>query len=92
MAHTQNAVVVTEDGIVHMIVIPDDDSQLSDPAFNPAGHTHLRVPHNPAADPVAAAADLHPAMNVRMPSPAALAQSPDAHPAVSISPGNATAA
>jgi hypothetical protein len=67
MAHTQDAVVVDATGVVHMVVIPDDDSQLADPAFNPPGHTHLRVSHNPAADPVATASALHPAMNVRMP-------------------------
>jgi hypothetical protein len=78
MAHTQDAVIVDSSGVVHMVVIPDDDAQLSDPAFNPPGHTHLRVPWPPREgqhpDPVQAARHLHPEHNVRMPPPAVLAQ------------------
>lgn len=45
MAHTLNALVYDPaTGIVQMAVIPDDDSQLSDPAFNPPGMVHVRVP------------------------------------------------
>jgi hypothetical protein len=45
MAHTVDAVVYDPaTGYLQMIVIPDDDRQLSDPAFNPPGMTQLRVP------------------------------------------------
>lgn len=70
MAHTQDAVVVDGDGIVHMVVIPDDDSQLSDPAFNPPGHTHLRIDHDPTGGHVERAAVAYPDLNVRLPPPA----------------------
>lgn len=44
MAHTQDAIVYGPGGILWMIVIPTDDSELDDPAFNPPGATQLRVP------------------------------------------------
>jgi hypothetical protein len=69
MAHTEDAVIVDATGVVHMIVIPDDDSQLSDPAFNPAGHTHLRIAHVPARGHVERAAARYPDLNVRHPTP-----------------------
>lgn len=49
MAHTHNAVCYDARGNLALIVVPDDDAQLSDPAFNLAGTTQLRIPHDPAA-------------------------------------------
>ncbi len=41
-----NAVVVVDNatGIPIMVVVPDYDSQLSDPAFNPPNSTQILVP------------------------------------------------
>jgi len=58
MAHTQDAVIYDPlTGNVAMIVIPDDDTQLGDPAFNPKGLTQLRVPSS--SDPVSNAAKIN---------------------------------
>ena len=65
MAHTLNAVICDETGIVHMIVVPDDDGQLDDQAFNPDGLMQLRVPVD--GDPLTLAQQLNPALNVRLP-------------------------
>lgn len=43
MAHTQDAILYDQSGHLCMIVIPDDDAQLDDPAFNNPDWTHLRV-------------------------------------------------
>lgn len=76
MAHTQDAVVIDATGAVHLVIRPDNDWELDDPAFSPTGYTHLRVPHNPVLDPIAQAQALHPAMNVQWPAPHMLAQGP----------------
>ena len=45
MAHTVDAIVYDPTtNYLQMIVIPDDDSQLNDPAFNPPNMVQLRVP------------------------------------------------
>ena len=45
MAHTQDAIVYDPaTNYLQMIIIPDDDAQLADPAFNPPGMLQLRVP------------------------------------------------
>ena len=45
MAHTVDAIVYDPSTmIIQMIVMPDDDSELADPAFNPPGMTQLQVP------------------------------------------------
>ena len=45
MPHTLDAVVYDPaTGIVQMLVMPDDDSDLDDPAFNPPGMVQVRVP------------------------------------------------
>lgn len=64
MAHTLNAVICDDDGIVHMIVVPDDDRQLEDAAFNPDGFVQLRVPTG--GDPLATAQQLNPDLNLRL--------------------------
>lgn len=66
MAHTEDAVIVNAAGEVQMIVIPDDNSQLGDPAYNPAGLTHLRIPHDDTRSYVEAAAALYPERNVHL--------------------------
>jgi hypothetical protein len=93
MAHTQDAVIVDATGIVHMVVIPDDDSELDDPAFNAPGMSQLRVPMQaPSGQPIGvaqmqAAAALHPAMNARLPpSPVAPSLSAQAKAALPQTP------
>lgn len=50
MAHTVDAVVYDPlTGFLQMLVIPDDDKQLDDPAYNPPGMVHLRVPRTISA-------------------------------------------
>jgi hypothetical protein len=44
MAHTVDAVVYGPGGILWMIVIPDDDSQLDFASYNPPGGVQLRMP------------------------------------------------
>lgn len=68
MAHTVDAIVHDGTGILWMIVIPEDDSELDDPSFNPPGGVQLRVPHSPVpgADPVIVARALHPHLNLRL--------------------------
>lgn len=44
MAHTLDACCYDADGNIGLIVIPTDDSQLDDPAYNLLGMTQLRVP------------------------------------------------
>lgn len=44
MAHTQDAILYDPGGNLCMIVIPDDDKQLNDPAYNLPGLTQLRIP------------------------------------------------
>jgi hypothetical protein len=72
MAHTVDAVVHDGNGVLWMIVIPDDDSQLDDPSFNPPGGVQIRVPHSrvPGADPIIVARALHPHLNLRHAPPA----------------------
>lgn len=44
MAHTKDAVVYDPiTGIIQMVIIPDDDAQLADPAYNPPGMRQLRL-------------------------------------------------
>lgn len=66
MAHTQDMLVCDASGNVFMIVIPDDDAQLKDPAFNPAGFIAVKVAHDPKADIIAAAAQARPDLNVKL--------------------------
>ncbi len=54
--HTQDAVVYDPaTGYVQQIIIPTDDSELSDPAFNPPGMVQVRVPHQAIVGPALAA-------------------------------------
>jgi hypothetical protein len=54
--HTQDAVVYDPaTGYVQQIVIPTDDSELNDPAFNPPGMVQVRVPHQTTPGPAVAA-------------------------------------
>lgn len=79
MAHTQDAVIYDDNGVICMIVIPDDDAELNDLAYNPPNWTHLRVPHSPqpqsdvvgaeAHHPVEMARALHPHLNLRYGDP-----------------------
>lgn len=69
MAHTYDAIIHDGNGILCMIVIPDDDKQLGDPSFNPPGWVQLRVPHAVGVDPVLTALALYPTLNLRL-SPA----------------------
>ena len=65
MAHTQDAVVYDPaTGLVIMAVIPDDDSQLAQAAFNPPGTQQALVPHVAGSDPIAAAIALYPQLNL----------------------------
>lgn len=41
---TVNAIILNSAGEIAMIIKPDYDSQLDDPAFNPLNHTHIRIP------------------------------------------------
>lgn len=44
--HTQDAVVYDPaTGYVQQVIIPTDDSELNDPAFNPPGMVQVRVTH-----------------------------------------------
>lgn len=46
MAHTLDAVIYDPNSlIVYMVIIPDDDRELTDPSFNPPGLTQIKVPH-----------------------------------------------
>lgn len=73
MAHTHDAVIHDGNGVLCMIVIPDDDSQLGDAAFNPPGWVQVRVPHRPGVDPIATARAMHPTLNLRLAPPAPVA-------------------
>lgn len=66
MAHTQNAVICGPDGVVHMVVIPDDDHELDDPAFNPKGLVHIRVDIKDGVDPTVLAAQVRPDLNIQV--------------------------
>lgn len=77
--------------IVQMIVVPDDDSQLTDPAFNPPGLTQQLVPiaiyqQQGMAGLVAAVPGLVPLAPV--PIPAANPNPPNPHfvPPVAVTP------
>lgn len=46
-AHINDAVIYDEDTkIVLMVVVPDDDNELDDPAYNLKGSVQIRVPHH----------------------------------------------
>jgi hypothetical protein len=43
MGSPVSAVIFDAEGRVAMIIHPDNEKQLDDPAFNPKGHVHVRV-------------------------------------------------
>lgn len=52
-AHTLDAVIYDPGTrVVQMVVIPDDDRELDDLAFNPKGMVQARVNHQDGADPI----------------------------------------
>jgi hypothetical protein len=69
MAHTTDAVIYDlATMIVQMIVIPEDDAQLADPSFNPAGMSVLLFPHVPNGNVVALALAALPALLMSPPA------------------------
>jgi hypothetical protein len=67
-AHTQDAVIYDPNTkVVIAVVVPDDDKQLNDPAFNPPGMVQVRVTHIPSTDPVTTATAQVPALQLPPP-------------------------
>lgn len=62
-AHTQDAVIYdTASGVVRMVVVPSDDSELTDPAMTPPGTAMVRVAHVDGRDQIAAARAIVPSI------------------------------
>ncbi len=62
-AHTQDAVVYDPNTmVIQMAIVPDDDTQLDQAAFNPPSMIQMRFQHVDGADPIDVAVSQNPSL------------------------------